>query len=66
MSIKNTGDSDDKLVGAESPAAVVPKSMRWPCGQRRHENAQADDGIVIPAGQTVELKPGGLHMMFLT
>ncbi len=23
------------------------------------------DGIPVPAGQTVELKPGGLHMMFM-
>jgi copper(I)-binding protein len=23
------------------------------------------DGIAVPAGQTVELKPGGLHMMFI-
>ena len=26
---------------------------------------QLKDGIVIPAGQTVELKPGSLHVMFM-
>jgi copper(I)-binding protein len=25
---------------------------------------QVTNGIEIPAGQTVELKPGGLHLMF--
>jgi len=24
-----------------------------------------DGGVEIPAGQTVELKPGGLHLMFM-
>jgi copper(I)-binding protein len=23
------------------------------------------DGLVIPAGETVELKPGGFHLMFM-
>jgi len=26
---------------------------------------QLKDGIVIPAGKTVELKPGGFHIMFI-
>ncbi len=25
---------------------------------------QLNDGIAIPSGETVELKPGGLHLMF--
>ncbi|MNS92928.1 hypothetical protein D3C72_1270760 [compost metagenome] len=64
VSIKNTGDSDDKLVGVESSAAGRAEIHEMAMVNDVMKMRKLDDGIVIPAGQTVELKPGGLHMMF--
>ena len=56
-------DTDDTLVSAESPA----------CGMvELHESQMTDgvmsmqhlpEGIPVPAGETVSLEPGGLHVM---
>lgn len=59
-----TSDKDAKLVGASS--SVLPNV-------EIHEMAMENDvmkmrqvtGIDLPAGQTVELKPGGYHIMFM-
>lgn len=65
MRITNTGAVADRLVGGSSPAArtfelhemaVVDGIMRMrPLAQ----------GIAIAPGETVELRPGGLHVMFI-
>ncbi len=63
--IKNTGTAPDKLIGAKSDA----------CGMiELHETVDKGGGMMemqpiagqvieIPAGGTVELKPGGMHVM---
>ena len=65
LTIENTGDTDDRLV---SVAATVSGAVQL------HEMAmQGDvmkmrelpDGITIPAGETITLAPGGLHIMFM-
>ena len=64
MSIKNTGSESDRLVGAKCEAATMTQV---------HETVMKDDvmtmreveGIDIPAGQTVELKRGGYHIMLM-
>ncbi|UXT22194.1 DUF1775 domain-containing protein [Agrobacterium tumefaciens] len=62
--IKNAGDSDDKLIGVESSSAGRAEIHEMAMVNDVMKMRKLDDGIVIPAGQTVELKPGGLHMMF--
>ncbi|QXC51794.1 DUF1775 domain-containing protein [Agrobacterium salinitolerans] len=64
VTIKNTGDSDDKLVGVESSSAGRAEIHEMAMVNDVMKMRKLDEGIVIPAGQTVELKPGGLHMMF--
>lgn len=64
LTITNGGQDADRLVSASSPRA--PK-------MELHEMAmdgnmmtmRAVPGIDVPAGGTVELKPGGLHLMFM-
>jgi len=65
VTITNTGESDDRLISADADVsqrveihemAVVDGIMRM----REMEN-----GIDIPAGETVSLEPGGLHIMFM-
>ncbi len=59
-----TAETDARLVAAESPVAGLVEI---------HEMAMENDvmkmrripGIDLPAGQTMELKPGGYHVMLL-
>jgi uncharacterized protein YcnI/copper(I)-binding protein len=64
VTIKNGGDSDDKLIGVESSVAGRAEIHEMAMVNDVMKMRKLDEGIVIPAGQTVELKPGGLHMMF--
>ncbi len=59
--ITNSSAHDITIVAASSPAAtevqmheVVDSTMR-----------KVDGGLVIPAGQTRRLQPGGFHLMFI-
>lgn len=66
LTIRNTGDTDDRLVAIRSDAAD-----RVEIHEVRHENGMArmrplKDGLPLPAGETVVLKPGGYHVMFIT
>ena len=65
MKLTNTGSEPERLLGGSFPV-----SARF----ELHEMAQEGDvmrmrqlpqGIEIKPGQTVELRPGGLHVMFL-
>jgi len=62
--IRNTGTSADRLVGATSPVSARAEL---------HEMAVVDNvmrmrevkGIDVPANGALELKPGGYHLMFM-
>ncbi len=62
--LRNDGEETDRLTGAETPAAAAVQI---------HESRVVDDvmrmqrveGLDIPPGEAVELKPGGLHLMLL-
>jgi copper(I)-binding protein len=65
LRITNTGSEADRLTGASMPLAprgeVHEMSMQNGV-MRMRELAQ---GLTIAPGTTVELKPGGFHLMFL-
>ncbi len=63
LSVVNKG-SDDRLVSATAPVAqsVQLHSMRMEGDVMRMREVAA---IELPAGQTVELKPGGWHLMLI-
>lgn len=65
VKIHNMGDADDVLVSASSPTAkrVEIHKMWITDGVMRME--EIEGGLTIPAGKSVELKPGGLHLMFM-
>jgi len=65
VTIQNKGDRDDQLIRIESATAkrVELHTMRDDNGVMRMR--QLVDGVPIPAGQTVMLKPGGDHAMFI-
>jgi len=64
VTIKNTGDADDRLIGIESSAAGRAEIHEMAMVNDVMKMRKLEEGIVIPAGKTVELTPGGLHMMF--
>jgi hypothetical protein len=65
MSITNTGTTSDRLIGGSSPAAgrFEIHEMRMTNGTMQMR--PLSNGLEIPAGQTVELKPGSYHVMFM-
>lgn len=65
MTITNTGQSDDKLVSASTPVAGSVEIHRMTMVGDVMTMRQLMGGLPIPAGQTVTLKPGGYHLMFI-
>jgi copper(I)-binding protein len=66
VTIVNHGGTDDRLVSVSIAEGVRTVEL--------HEMSMNNDvmtmrkladGIPVPAGQTVEMKPGGLHMMIM-
>ena len=64
VTIRNTGAADDKLLAVETSAAGRSEMHEMAMVNDVMKMRKLDDGIAIPAGQTVALKPGGLHFMF--
>ncbi|MBI5963775.1 MAG: copper chaperone PCu(A)C [Chloroflexi bacterium] len=64
MNIKNTGTEADTLLKATCDAAMMVQVM-----ETKMENDVMSmgeiPGIDLPAGGTVELKPGGYHVMLM-
>ncbi len=65
VSIENIGTIADRLVSASSPAADVVQIHEMAMEGDVMKMRQLTDGLEIPAGETVTLAPGGLHLMFL-
>lgn len=65
LTIHNRGSSPDRLLAADSPvsARVELHTMAVEKGVMRMRLVAG--GIALPAGKKVELKPGGLHLMFI-
>ena len=74
MTIENSGSAADALVGASSPAAKTVEVHETVQMGTPAPGASADSGMMgmqpiarleIPAGGTVELKPGSYHLMLI-
>jgi copper(I)-binding protein len=65
LTIKNSG-AEDRLISVTSSLAktveIHEMSMQGDVMQMR----QLTDGLVIPANKNITLKPGGIHLMFIT
>ena len=58
-------DTDDRLVSAESPACQVVELHETQMSDGVMSMQFLPEGIPVPAGETVSLEPGGLHVMCL-
>lgn len=65
VTIKNNGAADDVLVSVESAVAGRVELHEMAMQGDVMKMRKLEGGIPVPAGQTVELKPGGLHLMFM-
>jgi len=64
LTITNTGDQADRLIAVDVPnaGAVETHTAGMTDGVMRMRRVE---GIDIPAGETVQLAPGGLHIMVM-
>jgi copper(I)-binding protein len=65
LTIANKGAEDDRLVSAASPVAAKVEVHTMEVVNDVMVMRQVEGGLAIPAGAAVELKPGGLHLMFM-
>lgn len=65
MKITNSGSTSDRLVKVSTDFAGMVQLHEMKVEDGVMKMAEIPGGIEIPAGQTVELKPGGLHVMFM-
>src|SRR5262245_55705940 len=64
LKLQNSGNAPDKLISASADIAKSTElhSMAMEANVMRMKQIGALD---IPAGQTIELKPGSMHIMFM-
>ena len=65
MVIKNTGSEADRLINATSNISDVVELHDMTMDDGVMKMFHVEEGYVIPAGGSVELKPGGKHVMFI-
>lgn len=65
IEIVNTGSEADRLVSASSDVAKKTEIHEMAVTDGVMKMRELENGIEIPAGETVALKPGGLHIMFM-
>lgn len=65
LTIENTGEADDRLVKVETGLAGRAEIHEMAMREGVMTMRPVEGGLVVPAGGTVELKPGGLHLMFM-
>ncbi len=65
MTIQNTGSKPDRLTGGSAMFAGKVEIHEMKIDGDVMKMRRISDGLEIPAGGEVALKPGGYHMMFM-
>lgn len=65
MTITNEGKEPDRLVSATTEAVKRVEIHEMTMENQIMKMRKLSDGLEIPAGETVELKSGGYHLMFI-
>lgn len=63
--IRNAGDVPDRLLSATSPQAQRTEIHETTMEDEVMRMRPVSEPLVIEPGETVEMRPGGLHIMFL-
>ncbi|MDM9645612.1 copper uptake system-associated protein [Rhizobium sp. S163] len=65
LTIRNNGTQADKLVSASADRARSVQMHEMSTSNGIMVMREMKDGIDVPSGQTVDLQPGGSHLMFM-
>jgi copper(I)-binding protein len=65
MTIANKGAAADRLLSVASPSAPMVEIHTMEVVNDVMTMRPVEGGLEIPAGAMVELKPGGMHLMFM-
>lgn len=65
LRVTNSGPEADRLTGGSLAPADRGEIHEMSMDGGIMRMRPLEEGLAIPPGQTVELKPGGLHMMFM-
>ena len=65
LKITNTGTAPDRLVSATADVAGVVELHEMQMVDGVMKMRALGSGVELPPGKTVELKPGGYHIMFI-
>lgn len=65
MTIANRTEADDRLLSVSSPRAARVEIHEMTMDNAVMRMRAVEGGLAIPAGETITLAPGGLHLMFL-
>lgn len=65
LTVENTGDGDDRLVSASSDVAMAVELHNVNMVDGVMQMRQVEQGVAIPAGETVVFEPNGLHVMLI-
>ncbi len=65
LTIENKGSSADRLTAVSTPVSGRSEIHTMTMENNIMKMRQLEDGIAIPAGESVTLKPGGNHLMFM-
>lgn len=65
LTITNNGTAPDRLIAAKSDVSPTVELHEMSTEGGMMKMAEVEGGIEIPAGSTVSLAPGGLHIMFI-
>jgi copper(I)-binding protein len=63
--IKNRGNESDRLIGVSTTAAKTVEIHESIMDNGVMSMRPVENGLEIPAGEKVELKPGGAHIMLI-
>jgi len=65
LRIENRGDGDDRLIGADTDAALAIEIHRTVIEDDGRASMRMLEDVVIPAGGSVSFRPGDLHLMLV-
>lgn len=65
LTIENLGDTDERLLSVSSSFAAKGEIHQMEMDGEVMKMRPIPDGLIIPAGEIIYLKPGSFHLMFM-
>lgn len=65
LTIENLGDTDERLMSVSSSFAAKGEIHQMNMDGEVMKMRPLPDGLIIPAGESIYLKPGSFHLMFM-